>query len=205
MNGTASKKMSTGQFRELAGAVLRSLPDDLISTTVQIWIEDQERLRKALYEILVSPVSAISVVPNDDEWFEIEVDDTTDPIRNIGHGHEPEKWEYLTTSLKEKRLYRVKLMRFGCVRDVDEAREKADKLGYHLVEGQAWEPFKKKFPKPSDRDLICFGGSEWQHNKSRMKACIFCVGDQKGEWYSNLFRSNDTDSNEKWRWLVTNK
>ena len=48
--GTAS--MTTGQFREFAGAVLRSLPDNLDPTAAQGWIENQEGLRKVLHEAL---------------------------------------------------------------------------------------------------------------------------------------------------------
>lgn len=44
--------MTTGQFREFAEAVLRSLPDELDHTTLQWWIENQENLRKILGEAL---------------------------------------------------------------------------------------------------------------------------------------------------------
>ena len=54
--GTAST-MSTGQFREFAGAVLRSLPDDLDSTVAQEWIENQDSLRKVLRGVLVPEMS----------------------------------------------------------------------------------------------------------------------------------------------------
>ncbi|KKU94875.1 MAG: hypothetical protein UY24_C0007G0001 [Parcubacteria group bacterium GW2011_GWA1_48_11b] len=45
--------MTTGQFREFAGAVLRSLPDDLDPTTAQGWIENQESLARVLRETLL--------------------------------------------------------------------------------------------------------------------------------------------------------
>ncbi len=50
-HGTASK-MSTEQFREFAGAVLRSLPDDLETSVAQGWIGNQESLRRVLHEAL---------------------------------------------------------------------------------------------------------------------------------------------------------
>ncbi|MBI4123031.1 MAG: hypothetical protein HY458_01550 [Parcubacteria group bacterium] len=59
--------MTTGQFREFAGAVLRSLPDDLDPTTAQGWIENQESLRRILHESLVPPeaVSGFRVTERD--------------------------------------------------------------------------------------------------------------------------------------------
>ena len=51
-NGTASK-MSLGQFREFAGVVLRSLPDDLSPQVAQGWVENAEALRKVLRSMLV--------------------------------------------------------------------------------------------------------------------------------------------------------
>ncbi len=53
LNGTASK-MSVGQFREFAGVVLRSLPDDLNPQEAQGWVENAEALRKVLRSVLVS-------------------------------------------------------------------------------------------------------------------------------------------------------
>lgn len=50
MSGTAS--MSTEQFREFAGVVLRSLPDDLPPAVAQKWIGNGAELRKALRETL---------------------------------------------------------------------------------------------------------------------------------------------------------
>ncbi len=44
--------MSTEQFREFAGAVLRSLPDDLETSVAQGWIGNQESLRRVLREAL---------------------------------------------------------------------------------------------------------------------------------------------------------
>jgi hypothetical protein len=209
-NGIVSEKMSIDQFRDFAETVLRSLPDDISPATAQTWIENPASLSKVLYETFVLPAPITFVVPKDDEWFWLEVDNTIDPmdvVGNSGAGHNPEKWKYLNPGLNGKRVYRVKLMRFGYVQDVDEAREKADKLGYRLVEGQAWDPFEKQFPEPFDKDPICFGGDEWQHNTSGMKACVFCVGDWggRGVWRVNLYRSNSVDFDEKWRWLVTNK
>ena len=46
--GTASVE----QFREFAGAVIRSLPDNVDSNVMQGWIENQESLRKILREAL---------------------------------------------------------------------------------------------------------------------------------------------------------
>ena len=46
--------MAIDQFMEFAGAVLRSLPDDLDPTTAQEWIENQESLRDVLREALAS-------------------------------------------------------------------------------------------------------------------------------------------------------
>ena len=50
VSGTAS--MSTEQFREFAGVVLRSLPDDLPPAVAQRWIGNGAELRKVLRETL---------------------------------------------------------------------------------------------------------------------------------------------------------
>lgn len=60
--GTASK-MSVGQFRELGGAVIRCLPDDLETDVAQGWIDNLEALREALGNALVlaSAVTASAI------------------------------------------------------------------------------------------------------------------------------------------------
>ncbi len=53
-HGTAPR-MSFGQFREFAGAVVRSLPGNISIDVAQKWIQHQEALRKQLYLTLSSP------------------------------------------------------------------------------------------------------------------------------------------------------
>ena len=61
--GTASK-MKTNLFREFAGAVLRSLPDDLDVAVVQGWIENQESLRRVL-RVALEPLIKTSALTYD--------------------------------------------------------------------------------------------------------------------------------------------
>jgi hypothetical protein len=50
--------MSTEQFREFAGVVLRSLPDDLPPAVAQRWINNGAELRKVLRETLYPQTTA---------------------------------------------------------------------------------------------------------------------------------------------------
>lgn len=53
-HGTTSEKLEIGQFVEFSSAVIRSLPREGDSQTVQAWIDNQAALRKALREALFS-------------------------------------------------------------------------------------------------------------------------------------------------------
>ena len=58
VSGTASQ-MGIGQFRELAGTVVRCLPD-LDSNVAQGWIDNPEAVRKVLAKALCPPESVIT-------------------------------------------------------------------------------------------------------------------------------------------------
>jgi len=53
--------MTANQFREFAATVIRSLPDNIESTTAQWWIQNQENLRKVLRDTFTS--SAVTSAP----------------------------------------------------------------------------------------------------------------------------------------------
>lgn len=141
-------------------------------------------------------------VPADDEWFELEVDNDIDPMDVVRTaGYDLKDWKYLGPKLEGKQKYRAKLIHLGYVGNLAEARECADKIGYRLLEGQAREPFKKKYPKP-DRSPVIFGGSGWQRLGGRaIAACLRAFGI---EWDSD-FHWSGHGFFENCRWAAVSK
>ena len=142
-------------------------------------------------------------IPADDVWFDLEVDNDINPMDVVtSGGFNARGWEYLGPQLSGKRTLQVKLVHLGYVRNLEEARKRADEKGHRLVEGQAQEPFKTKFPKPDGKEPIIFGGSEWWIPEGGAYAPYlyeFKVG------WKLPFRSSDDNFPNFWRWLIANK
>lgn len=131
----------------------------------------------------------LNTVPAEDVWFELEVDDVNPMSVVTTAGYDVNGWEYLGPKLSGKRKLRVKLVRPGYVRNLDELNQKGG-LGYRLAEGQAREPFKAKFPKPDDKGSIMFGGSGWRHPDG--SALVACLLDGFGDgWVLDFFCSEN--------------
>jgi hypothetical protein len=144
-----------------------------------------------------------NAVPADDEWFNLKVDNDVDPMTVVvSAGYNAKGWKSLGPKFTGKKTYRAKLVRLGYVRNLAEARNKAAEMGYRLVEGQARESFKAKFPKPDGKGLILFGGSEWQDPHGL--ACVAYLDDFEDVWDSH-FNSSGHDFRDYWRWLVVGK
>ena len=141
-----------------------------------------------------------NVVPADDEWFDLEVDDGIEPMEVVtSAGYNARGWEYLGPTFTGKETYQVKLVRLGYVRNLAEARKRAGEMGYRLVEGQARESFKARFPKPDGKGPIVFGGSEWRHPRGSPR--VACLDALRDKWYSDFDWSGDGFF-DRWRWLV---
>ena len=95
---------------------------------------------------IIESVEAINlVVPANDEWFELLVDNDIDPMEVVRTSvHDPNGWKYLGPKLEGLINYIAKLTHLGYAQNLREVRERADKIGLRLLEGQAIEPFKKK-------------------------------------------------------------
>lgn len=147
----------------------------------------------------------LNAVPADDEWFELEVDDDVDPMSVVTTaGYNADGWKYLGPKLSGKRTLRAKIVRLGYVRNLEEARKKADKLGFRLVEGQAREPFKARFPKPDDgKGPVVFGGSEWRRPHGHA-GVAYLRGFRDG-WGSGFYWSGRDFLGDRYRWLVVGK
>ncbi len=57
--------MSTEQFREFSGAVIRALPDNLIPRVAQGWITNPDSLRRALRQTLAPTWNGLPVVTHE--------------------------------------------------------------------------------------------------------------------------------------------
>lgn len=134
-------------------------------------------------------------IPGDDEWFDLEVDHTQDPMDVIVSARQiKEGWRYRGPEFnKDMQAYRATIILLGAVRNLEEARQKADGIGYRLVEGQAWGWFRQNYSF-SDYGIVIFGGSQWESPDHSLKvACL--EGGVEGEWhlgfYSSAYAFND--------------
>ncbi|MBI2021220.1 hypothetical protein HYS99_01765 [Candidatus Giovannonibacteria bacterium] len=157
--GTAS--MTTGQFREFAGAVLRSLPDDLDPTTAQGWIENQESLRKILREALTPdgkpagntyPLSVdygrgveCAVKSGRYDWANSDVTSRNFPTERKG-----------TVEVA------VELIHFNRHISTGEVHRELDRMGYRPAELHELLAFGEKYPEVQREFLIVALGSVWQ-------------------------------------------
>lgn len=137
------------------------------------------------------------------EWFELQVNNDVDPMSVvITAGYDQQGWKYLGPRLSGKQTLRVKLVRLGFTRNLDEAKKKADEMGYRLVEDQASKSFKVRFPKPDGMGPVVFGGSQWQDQNGIAR--VTSLYNFKGEW-DIYFRWSGNNFLIGSRWLVADK
>lgn len=164
-HGTAPTKMSTGQFREFAGAVLRSLPDDLDNSIAQGWVENQESLRRVLRETL-APRKNKPAVPRPNfytlnldyemsieellrlgkyVWGESNITSVNFPTKRVG---------------KMKKLFRL----FDFDREISthDVLKEMRKMGYRPAEACELLTFGARFPDVQLKFPVVALGSVWQ-------------------------------------------
>ena len=199
------RKMTDGQRGDIVATMAGAIPSDLT-------FEEAKAITgmKGPFVVEIRKVFAkrrrqieTSVVPADGELFDLEVDNTRDPMEVVtSAGYDANGWRYLGPEFTGKQILRVKLVRLGYVRNLKEAEDKAAKMGCRLVQGQARESFKTKFPKAEGNGLVVFGGSEWRHPDGAAR--VACLGDFEDEWHSDFDWSAD-DFLGGCRWLVVGK
>ena len=152
-SGNAS--MTVGQFRELAGAVLRTIPDDLDPTIAQRWIENQEELRDALHQALKS--GGYHLFVNYDESVEDAVKaghyDWVD--QNINSHN-------FSTTQKGSRRVEMKLIHFGRAISSQEALKEIDRMGYRPAELHEILAFGREYPEVQRKFPIIGLASVWR-------------------------------------------
>jgi hypothetical protein len=152
--GTAS--MTTRQFREFAEAVLRSLPDDLDTTTAQRWIENQENLRTVLRKALMpgKPMGNTYSIFVD---YERSVEDgieaglyTWDP-RDIASKNFP------TTKIGKAEIT-LELIQFNRVLSTNEALTELNLMGYRPAELRELLALGEQYPEAQrEFSIFAFG------------------------------------------------
>ena len=195
------RKMTDRQRGDIVATMAGAIPSDLTFEEAQAIIGAKGSFVAEIRQAFAK--RRLNALPADDVWFELEVHNDINPIDVVtSAGYDPKGWEYLGPKLSGKQTLRVKLVRLGYVRNLREAREKANKLGYRLVDGQAREPFKTKFPKPDGKGPVVFGGSEWRDPFGGPRvACLYDFG--RG-WGSG-FHWSGGEFGGRWRWLVVGK
>ncbi|MDP2640943.1 MAG: hypothetical protein Q8P39_00160 [Candidatus Yanofskybacteria bacterium] len=111
-------------------------------------------------------------------------------------------WRYVGPPPSQRRVIKAKLVRLGSARDLREARQIADEMDYSLVSDRAQEPFTALFPRPAQKGLVIFGGSEWENALGRL--FVVCIRVSEGAW--NLFlRPSDELFGEFCLWMAGKK
>jgi len=164
--------MTTGQFREFAGAVLRSLPDDLDPTTAQGWIENQESLARVLRETLLPdgkpaglPAEASTQAGN---IYHLSVDYG----RSVEDGVRAGRYDWANsddinsrnfpTKRKGTAEVEVELVHFNRGISTDEALGELDRMGYRPAEVHELLAFGQKYPEVQREFPVVAPGSAWQ-------------------------------------------
>jgi len=156
--GTAS--MTTGQFREFAGAVLRSLPDDLDPTTAQGWIENQENLRKILREALMPDGKPAG------NTYPLSVDYG----RTVEDGVKAGRYDWVNSDITSRNFptqrkgtaeVAVVLINFNRYVSTDEALRELDRMGYRPAELHELLALGEKYPEVQLNFPIVALGSVW--------------------------------------------
>ena len=185
---TAARKAGVGSdiFQTALGVPGTDLEDGIVATVVR----------------LATPKPIIQHPPID-EWFDLEIDNTIDPMEVVTTaGHIAKDWEFLGPPFQGKSIRPVKLVGLGYVANLEAARIAAKVKGYRLLEGQAREPFKVKFPRHNGRPIV-FGGNEWQNPYShRSVTYLRHVG--RRSWNAS-FSWSDSGFIVSWLWAVVSQ
>jgi hypothetical protein len=195
------RKMTDGQRGDIVATMAGAIPSDLTFEEAQVIIGKKGPFVAEIREAFAKRRG--NAVPGDDVWFDLEVDNNINPMEVVtSAGYTANGWKYLGPKFEGRQTYRVKLVRLGYVRNLKDARKKADKMDYRLIEGQAREPFKAKFPKPDGKGPVIFGGSGWRSPSGLSRVAY--LRDFEDEWDSD-FDWSDYDFSDVWRWLVVSK
>ena len=153
--------MVIDQFMEFAGAVLRSLPDDLDPTTAQEWIENQESLRDVLREALAPDgKSAGNTYPL-----------SVDYGRSVEDGVRAGRYDWANSDINSRNFPTerkgvaevvVELIHFNRVISIDEALRELDRMGYRPAEPHELLAFGQKYPEVQREFPVVAPGSAWQ-------------------------------------------
>jgi len=120
----------------------------------------------------------------------------TDPreVVKLGGFKDGKRWRILGSTLalaleRTIRVYKeVTLKRLGYVRNLAEAKEKADNLDLRFLGGQALLSFEKKYPQPDNRGRL---SSVITNGKIQRALCVPFLGSADGhEWYVGFKRSD---------------
>ena len=171
--------------------------------------QDKERMMRKITDIAVmvlrflSPGRLMLPPPPNDEWFTLRVDNNINPMdvvaMSVSRG--PRGWKYLGPAVAGKQTYHAKLVCLGACRNLAEARERAEKIGCRLLEGQAREPFKKRFSAQDNRGPIVFGGSVWESPEGNRQ--VAALRYLPSEWDSSFgLAGKDDHFGEECRWVV---
>lgn len=184
----------------LTAEVVKRLPRNQAQSIITKGGDYQARLKQVIHEL--SSPKPVTQHPPIDEWFDLEIDNTVDPMSVVTTAvHDAKGWKYLGPPVAGKEIRRVKLIELGYVAYLEAARKAAKQKGYRLVEGQARQPFKAKFPWHGGRSIV-FGGNEWQDPKGcRRVACLSYLA--SGPWYSDFDWSDPRRNFDSfYRWAV---
>jgi len=158
----STASMTTGQFREFAGAVLRFLPDDLDPTTAQGWIENQESLRKILREALTpdgKPAGNSYPLSVD---YGRSVEDGVKTGRYNWADSDITSHNFPTKRKGAAEVAVVELTYFNRVISTDEALRELDRMGCRPAELHVLLAFGEKYPEVQHEFPVVALGSVWQ-------------------------------------------
>ena len=182
--------MTTGQFREFAGAVLRSLPDDLDPTTAQGWIENQESLARVLRETLLPdgkpaglPAEASAQAGN---IYLLSVDYG----RSVEDGVRAGRYDWANSDINSRNFpterkgpaeVEVELVHFNRGISTDEALGELDRMGYRPAEVHELLAFGEKYPEVQIEFPVVALGSVWRDRYgNRVAPCLLGLGSERG-------------------------
>lgn len=190
--------ITTGQFREFAGAVLRSLPDDIDPTTAQGWIDNQERLRKILRKALAPdnkpaglPAEASAQTGN---TYPLSVDYGRDVKDGVRAGRYDWTDSDITshnfpTKQKGTAEIEVEFVHFNRYISTDEALRELDRMGYRPAELHELLAFGEKYPEVQREFPIVALGSVWKNRRGvRFVSSLCGSGSTRSlelDWFEN--------------------
>jgi len=148
---------------------------------------------------------SITPVPEDNMEFELMLNPAeADPIEMVrADGYDnPEKWKFAGDKIKQPVTRTFTHLDLGSCRNLDEARGKADKLGYKLADGRFRAAYRQKFPKPTRPIAVVFGGGDWRGPSGSRHVPYLDGGG--GAWYSHFYWSG-RDFYGGCRWVASKK